>query len=190
MYGAVTLKRGISYSAAIAAVRSGPLGGRWLFAWVFLAQLGHLIEHISVAIQGKALLGAQFDSEISHLLFNGVIAILSVVLVLVYPRNPWVYPLMILSIFHGIEHVYIYDQFLKTGVSNGPGLLGLGGVIGVIPLGRIDLHNVYNGLEVVLMVLGLSYEFELGLMTNQLRSSDARDLRESTHTDDFDRATE
>jgi hypothetical protein len=128
---------------------------------VFLAQLGHLIEHISVAIQGKGLLGAQFDSEASHLVFNGAIAVLSVVLVLVYPRNPWVYPLVVLSIFHGIEHVYIYDQYLRTGVTNGPGLLGRGGAIGLIPLDRLDLHNVYNGLEMILMTLGFWHETNL-----------------------------
>jgi hypothetical protein len=117
-----------------------------------------LIEHISVAIQGKGLLGSQFDSELSHLLFNGTIAVLSVALVLVYQRNPWVYPLMVLSIFHGIEHVYIFRQFLETGVTNGPGLLGRGGALGIIPLERLDLHNVYNGFEVIGMSLGLCHE--------------------------------
>jgi hypothetical protein len=149
------------YGWTVAGVRKGPLSGRWLFAWVFLAQLGHLIEHISKAIQGQGLLGAQFDSELSHLLFNGAIGILSIALVLVYPRNPWVYPLLAVAIFHGSEHVYIYDQFLKTGLSDGPGLLGLGGAIGVIPLDRVDLHNVYNGVEMILMVLGFNYETEL-----------------------------
>jgi hypothetical protein len=139
-------------------VRAGSLAGRWLFAWVILAQLGHLIEHISVAIQGKPLLGPQFDSELSHLLFNGLVAIVSLVLVGVYPRNPWVYPLSVLSVFHGIEHVYIFNEFLKTGVSNGPGLLGLGGAIGVIPIDRLDLHNLYNGMEMILMVLGFGFE--------------------------------
>jgi hypothetical protein len=142
------------------AVRSGPLGGLWLFAYVYLAQLGHLIEHISVAIQGHALLGTEFDSELSHLLFNSIIAILSVALVLVYPKNPWTYPLVVLAMFHGAEHVYIYRQFLASGTSNGPGLLGTGGAIGLIPLDRIDLHNVYNGMEVVLLQLGLWHEIE------------------------------
>jgi hypothetical protein len=130
-----------------------------------VAQLGHLIEHISVAIQGKGLLGASFDTELSHLLFNGAIAVLSVVLLLVYPRNPWVYPLMVLSVFHGIEHVYIFEQFMRTGVTGGPGLLGRGGAIGVIPLERLDLHNVYNGFEMILIVLGFVAETEVALET-------------------------
>jgi hypothetical protein len=158
MLGRAAIDGGPVYQRAIRAIRAGPLVGRWLFAWVFLAQLGHLIEHISVAIQGKALLGSQFDSELSHLLFNGVIAVLSVVLVMVYPRNPWVYPLLVIAVFHGIEHIYIYDQFLRNGVLNGPGLLGRGGAIGLIPLDRLDLHNVYNGVEVILMLLGFGHE--------------------------------
>ena len=148
---------------AIARIRSGPFAGRWLFAWVFLTQLGHLGEHISVAIQGRPLLGPAFDSEVSHLVFNDAIALVAILLVLVYPRNPWVYPLVMLSILHGIEHVYIFEQFLRTGVSNGPGLLGIGGAFGVIPLDRLDLHNVYNGFEMILMVLGFGHETELVL---------------------------
>ena len=151
------------FQRALVRIRSGPLAGRWVFAWVFLAQLGHLIEHISVAIQGKALLGPRFDTELSHLLFNGLIAIVSLVLVAVYPRNPWVYPLAVLSVFHGIEHAYIFEQFTRTGLSNGPGLLGQGGAIGVIPLQRLDLHNVYNGMEMIFMVLGFGFETEIVL---------------------------
>lgn len=156
----VTRSRPISYPRVITRIRNGPLAGRWLFAWVFLAQLGHLLEHIAKQLTGSGVFGSQFDSEISHLIFNGAIAVLAVVLVLVYPRNPWVYPLAVLSVFHGIEHVYIFNEFLKTGVSDGPGLLGLGGAIGVIPLGRVELHNAYNGIEMSLMVLGFWNETE------------------------------
>jgi hypothetical protein len=144
--------------------RRGPLGGLWLFAFVLLAQLGHLIEHISVAIQGRGLLGPQFDSELSHLLFNGLIAVLALALVVKYPGNPWVYPLLALSLLHAMEHIYIYGQYLRSGLTNGPGLFGLGGALGLIPLGRIDLHNAYNGLEIILMCLGLWHEVEEALL--------------------------
>src|SRR6266511_3898578 len=89
--------------------------------------------------------------------------LLAIVLVLVYPRNPWVYPLVVISILHGIEHVYIFEQFTRTGLTNGPGLLGLGGAIGVIPLDRLDLHNVYNGFELILITLGFWNETEVRL---------------------------
>lgn len=130
------------------------------FGFVFAIQLGHLIEHIAKAVIGQGLLGSAADNELSHLLFNGAIAVLSVLLVRAYGRNPWVYPLVILCIFHAIEHVYIYQEFLATGISDGPGLLGQGGAIGVIPLDRLDLHNVYNGGEVILLTLGFWDEAE------------------------------
>lgn len=145
---------------AIAVLRAGPLAGLWLFAWVFLAQLGHLVEHIAKAIAGQGLLGPSFDSELSHLIFNGAIALLAVVLLVGYPHNPWVYPLAVISVLHGVEHVYIFEQHLRTGLTDGPGLLGLGGAIGVIPLQRLDLHNVYNGFEMILIVLGFWNETE------------------------------
>lgn len=151
------------YRRLIVNIREGPLAGRWLFAWVFLSQLGHLIEHIAKKLSGSGLLGASFDSEVSHLVFNGIIAIVAILLVAVYPRNPWVYPLVVLSVFHGIEHVYIFEQFNRTGLSDGPGLLGLGGAIGVIPIDRLDLHNIYNGFEMILMVLGCWHESEVVL---------------------------
>lgn len=152
------------------AIRRGPLGGVWLFAWVFVAQVGHLAEHISVAIQGRALLGREFDSELSHLLFNSAIALLAVLLVTAYPRNPWAYPLLVISVLHAIEHVYIFHLYVQTGVASGPGLFGLGGAIGIIPLQRIDLHNVYNGVEVIFVGLGLWHEAEMALISEQLRA--------------------
>ncbi|HEV8535923.1 MAG TPA: hypothetical protein VGR87_09435 [Candidatus Limnocylindria bacterium] len=89
-----TVEQGLTYQRLIQAIRDGPLAGRWLFAWVFLAQLGHLIEHIAKRLTGSGLFGSNFDSEVSHLAFNGAIAIVSLFLVAVYPRHPWVYPLV------------------------------------------------------------------------------------------------
>lgn len=157
MIAAATLHR------SLINIRSRPRLRVGLFCYVFVAQLGHLIEHISVAIRGTPLLGAQFDSEVSHLVFNGVIAILSLVLFAVFPRNPWVYPLAIISVLHGVEHVYIFEQFLRTGMTNGPGLLGRGGAFGLIPIERLDLHNIYNGLEVVFLVVGCRFELDASL---------------------------
>jgi hypothetical protein len=154
----------LSYARVIAILRGGPLQGLWLFAWVFLAQLGHLIEHISVAIKGSGLFGPAADTEFTHLLFNGAIAVLAIALVLTYPRDPWVYPLAVVTTLHLAEHIYIYQQFLRTGLVNGPGLLGLGGALGVIPLPRLELHNVYNGVEMMLIALGFWYEAEARLV--------------------------
>ena len=127
---------------------------------MFAFQLGHLAEHILVKLTRAPFFGAAANSEEAHLIFNGLIAIYALVLVWAFPRNPWVYPLALLSVFHGIEHVYIYELYLRTGITNGPGLLGLGGAVGLIPLDRLDLHNVYNGFEMILMVLGFWSETE------------------------------
>ncbi|MBI3521808.1 MAG: hypothetical protein HY071_01755 [Chloroflexi bacterium] len=136
------------------------MGDIWLFGLIFSAQTGHLAEHIIKALTGSGLLGPAADSELSHLLFNGLIAVVSVLLIIAYPKNPWVYPLAAICLLHGFEHIYIYQQYLMTGSAGGPGLLGDGGVIGFIPLARLDLHNVYNGAEAVLMALGFWYGSE------------------------------
>src|SRR2546427_5483094 len=103
MFDRSVVGQGFTYRS-VQAIRKGLLAGRWLFAWVLLAQLGHLVEHISVAIQARGLLGPQFDSELSHLVCNSAIAVLATVLVFVYARNACVYPLLMLSILHGIDH--------------------------------------------------------------------------------------
>jgi hypothetical protein len=144
-------------------VRRGPLEGRWLFLYALIAQFGHLIEHIAKQLTGAGLLGPAFDSELSHILFNTVIAAIALVLLVIHPRNPWVYPLCVLSVIHGLEHVYIFEQYLRTGAVDGPGLLGQGGAFGIIPIPRIELHNIYNGLEMILIALGFSYETEVML---------------------------
>lgn len=134
---------------------------------MFGLQVGHLIEHIAKAVSGQGLLGLAADNELSHLLFNSLIAVLSVCLIRVYPMNPWVYPLALLCVFHALEHVYIFQQYVRTGTVNGPGLLGIGGAFGIIPLERLDLHNAYNGLEVILMTLGFTYEAQVVMPTEE-----------------------
>jgi hypothetical protein len=131
-----------------------------LFGFVSALQLGHLIEHIAKALIGRGLFGAAADTELTHLLFNGGIAVCALILIVVYPSNPWVYPLGVIALLHGAEHVYIFERYLRTGLVDGPGLFGEGGAIGLIPLQRLDLHNVYNGVEMILMALGLWLQAE------------------------------
>lgn len=137
--------------------------GLWLFASVYLLQLGHLSEHISMAIQGHGLLGPEFNTELSHFLFNGLIFLLATVMFFVFPRNPWLYPLVVVCGFHELEHCYIFSNYLRTGIVGAPGLLGSGGAIGVLPIARTQLHNIYNGTEVILLTLGLTYQTDLAL---------------------------
>ena len=136
-----------------------------MFGWIFFAQLGHFIEHIAKAATGSGLLGSSFDTEISHFLFNTAIAVLVVALLVRYPRNPWVYPLVVVALLHGIEHGYILANYMRTGISDAPGLLGRGGVLGLIALERAELHNAYNGVEMILLTLGFRNEIEVDIDT-------------------------
>lgn len=54
--------------------------------------------------------------------------------------------------------VAIYERLLRTGLTGGPGMLGRRGAIGLISVQRVDLHNVYNGFEVILLTLDFMYE--------------------------------
>jgi len=135
-----------------------------LFGVVFWLQLGHLIEHLSLAFRGVAFLGPEADSPLSHFAFNTVIAVLALLLLRAYRANPWVYPLVIVTTLHELEDGYNYVQFvMTTGLLNGAalldanGVLGLGGALGVLPIAPVDLHNLYNGLEWILPTLGFWY---------------------------------
>jgi hypothetical protein len=88
------------------------------------------------------------------------VAIVALMLARQLPRNLWVYPLAGVALAHGLEHAYAYGHLLTSGVGASRGLLGTGGVIGLIPLPPVDLHNVYNGVELILLTLGLQYEID------------------------------
>lgn len=131
-----------------------------LFAFMFCLQLGHLTEHIAKLLRGEGLLGPAGDTEPWHFTFNAAIAVLAIAALRAYPRNPWTYPLVVLAIVHGLEHVVILERYLRTGVPDANGIFGEGGLVGLVPLPRMALHNAYNGLETVLMALGLWHEVE------------------------------
>jgi hypothetical protein len=54
------------YRRVITNIREGPLAGKWLFAWVFLSQLGRLIQHITKQLSGSGLHRPSYDSEVSQ----------------------------------------------------------------------------------------------------------------------------
>jgi hypothetical protein len=132
----------------------------WLLGGVAFAQLVHLGDHIVFAVTGRAVIGPAATSELTHFLFNGAIALLSIALVRSYSRNPWVYPLLAVAWLHELEHVVIYVDSLRSGLSGQPGLLGIGGLLGVLPVTRTELHNAYNGLELILLALGFWHEVD------------------------------
>jgi len=42
-------------------------------------------------------------------------------------------------------------------------------LIGVFPIPRVQLHNVYNGIEVILLMLGFIYQTEVLLAHSRVR---------------------
>lgn len=140
------------------------------FGLLFSLQLGHLIEHILLVLSGKPFFGQAAQSQMWHFSFNTTIGVVAVIVLLVYRRNPWVYPLVLITSMHGIEDAYRYVQFvIGTGQLDGllsladPQLFGIGGRIGLIPLEPTDLHNLWNGLEWILITLGFAHEVEATL---------------------------
>jgi hypothetical protein len=138
-----------------------------LFGFAFGLQVGHLVEHLSLAFRGAAFLGPEADSPLHHFLFNTLIALLAVVLVRSYRENPWVYALAAVAVFHELEDAYNYFHFaFATGLIDGPpqpdanGVLARGGILGVLPVAPVDLHNLYNGLEWILLALGFWHQTE------------------------------
>ena len=138
-----------------------------MFAFVFGLQVGHLLEHVTLALSGNAFLGPEADTQLFHYAFNTLILFSSAILVRTYSRNPWTYVLLIVAGLHEAEDTTTYVRFvLQSHVLNGlldasdPGLMGIGGTIGLLPLRAVDLHNLYNGLEWILVTLGFWHEVE------------------------------
>jgi hypothetical protein len=132
-----------------------------LFAAVLAAQAGHLGEHIIKSILGYGLVAAG-DNEYSHLIFNSAIAVFSLTLLALLPKNVWMWPLAAVSVWHGIEHLYTFELFLRDGISGHAGLLGHDALLGIVPLSSFAMHNAYNGLEVIFLFLGFEDELEEG----------------------------
>lgn len=138
-----------------------------LFALLFWFQVGHMVEHLSLAFRGQPLLGAEADSQLFHLVFNLAIALLAIAILIRHPRNPWAYPLALVCVLHEAEDVYVYVRFVATtGALNGAitegeaGLLGADGALHLLPIQQLDLHNLYNGLEWILVTLGFWHQVD------------------------------
>ena len=134
-----------------------------LFGMVVASQLGHSAEHVAQLIQihvldlrapdARGLLSA-LDTEWVHFLWNGWIIAAVAALLVVYPRNRWLWVAAAFSGWHALEHAYLLSGYLVSGLSGQPGLLASGGVIGGgLPLARPELHLGYNLAELVPLTL-------------------------------------
>jgi hypothetical protein len=146
----------------------------WLavFFMLLVAQSVHFTEHIAQMIEihilgidpskAHGIIG-MLDLEWTHFIFDGIwVPICVFTLSFVFRKtNPWLWPLLIIVIWHGIEHCYIIIFYLRTGIVGSPGLLAQGGAIaGGLPLIRADLHFLYNLAEETLIIVAYLHQIK------------------------------
>jgi len=142
----------------------------WLafFFILVVTQGAHVLEHVAQmvqihllglsGIQAGGILG-MLNIEWVHFTWNSWVLICAVLLVFLFPKNPWLWVLLVISVWHEIEHVSIMSVFLRTGHPGAPGLLARGGAIGGgLPLSRPDLHFFYNLLEELVLIIAYLYQ--------------------------------
>ncbi len=142
------------------------LHGLALYYVLAVTQLAHLGEHVAQMYQlhvlglagrhAHGIFGA-LDIEWVHFAWNAWVAIAAVLLLARFPQDRWLWLVLALAVWHGIEHAYIMSVYLSSGVAGTPGLIARGGVIGGgLPLARPDLHFLYNLVETVPLVIGFA----------------------------------
>ena len=134
-----------------------------LFYVLVVTQTGHFLEHVAQMIQlhllglaggdARGVFGA-LDIEWVHFVWNTWVLLAVLVLLVPFGANRWLRLTALLSGWHGLEHAFIFSVFLMTGVSGTPGLLSQGGALrGGLPIGRPDLHFIYNLVETLPLAL-------------------------------------
>jgi len=141
-----------------------------LFFVLLVAQSVHFTEHIAQMIQIHllGLSGSQahgiigvLDFEWTHFIFDGGwVPICTYTLFAIFRKsNPWLWILVVIVTWHGLEHMVIMWTYLRTGIVGSPGLLARGGAIaGGLPLIRPDLHFLYNLIEETLIIIAYLYQ--------------------------------
>ena len=144
----------------------------WLafFFILVVTQGAHVLEHVAQMVQihllglsglqARGILG-MLDIEWVHFIWNAWVLLCAVLLVFIFRKNPWLWVLLVISVWHEMEHVYIMSVFLHTGHIGAPGLLARGGAIGGgLPLSRPDLHFFYNLLEELVLIIAYIYQIQ------------------------------
>ena len=134
-----------------------------LFYVLVVTQTGHFLEHVAQMIQlhllgltganARGVFGA-LDIESVHFTWNTWVIAAVLTLLWRYRANRWLWLAAALTGWHEAEHAYIFSVYLATGVSGTPGLLSQGGALGGgLPIGRPDLHFIYNLAETLPLAL-------------------------------------
>lgn len=148
----------------------------WLaiFQVLVILQLAHFGEHVSQIIElhfldwapsrARGIIG-ELDIEPVHFWWNLLILFGATLLLIRYKHNRWLWASFFFSIWHQVEHTYLYFWWYQPkGISGHPGILGAGGLLDqtniYIPflttLGRADLHFWYNLFEIGLFVIAFA----------------------------------
>jgi hypothetical protein len=125
-----------------------------------LLQVGHQVEHIAQMFQmhvdaqppafAHGLVG-RLDLEWVHFGLTVTIALVGLIALARWPRNPVAWLLMPLALWHLAEHSSILITYLRTGITGTPGILAHGGLLNG-PLARPDLHFLYNAAVLLLLI--------------------------------------
>ncbi len=131
-----------------------------VFEAAIILQLGHQVEHVVQMIQmhvdgqppafAHGLIG-RLDLEWTHFGMTLGIAIVAILALTWWPKNPFAWLLMGLALWHLAEHSVILTTYLRTGITGTPGILARGGLLNG-PLSRADLHFLYNAAVLLLLV--------------------------------------
>src|SRR6202171_3462115 len=123
-------------------------------------QVGHQVEHIAQMVQmhldgqppafAHGLVG-RLDLEWVHFALTVTIALVALIVLARWPRNPVAWLLMPLALWHLAEHTAILITYLRTGITGTPGILAHGGLLNG-PLARPDLHFLYNAAILLLLI--------------------------------------
>lgn len=79
------------------------------------------------------------------------IAIVAVLALMWWPKNPFGWLLVPATLWHLAEHSVILTTYLRTGITGTPGILAHGGLLNG-PLTRPDLHFLYNAAVLLLLI--------------------------------------
>jgi hypothetical protein len=129
-------------------------------------QVGHQVEHIAQMFQmhvdgqppafAHGLVG-RLDLEWLHFGLTVAIALVALIALTRWPRNPVAWLLMPLALWHLAEHTAILITYVRTGITGSPGILARGGLFNG-PLARPDLHFLYNAVILLLLIGGWAWE--------------------------------
>jgi hypothetical protein len=131
-----------------------------------VVQVGHQVEHIAQMFQmhvdgqppafAHGLVG-RLDLEWVHFGLTATIALVALLALARWPKNPVAWLLMTLALWHLAEHSAILITYLRTGITGTPGILARGGLLNG-PLARPDLHFLYNAAILLLLIGVWSWE--------------------------------